>query len=132
MAVVTGNVFTIQKKYDPTSLVSLNSHLVKIGLPQVKVLYSVTGGTANTVFAVQLTYSDQSLLISNAPVYREGIPKVKMVYPFATGGANTAEPTIFSVQALASFPIGRNESSSILSYRYAVTGLTPPPTQFWS
>lgn len=130
MAEVTGNTFTVQKIYPPTSLAFKNSHIVKFGLPEEKVNYYITGGTANTVFSQHTLYYPTSML-GNVTISTIGIPKVKLIYPFARGGANTAEPLIFSEQVLY-FPINLDSASSTQSYRTGVTGRNPIPRQFWS
>lgn len=130
MAVVTGNTFTVQKIYPPASLAFKNSHIIKFGIPEEKVNYYITGGTANTVFSQHTLYYPTSML-GNVTISTIGIPKVKLIYPFATGGANTAEPLIFSEQVLY-FPINLDSASSTQSYRTGVTGRNPIPRQFWS
>jgi len=127
MAVVTGNTFTEQKLYSPSSM-PLIASVVQLGEPMFvsPVVYPYeTGGTtvANpTTFIEQVTYSPSSLFEGNY-ISQYGDPLYNQVYNEI--GMMLTEQTLY---APASLSIADSQNSS----NYAVTGLTPPPAQFWS
>lgn len=129
MAVVTGNIFSYQKGYTPTSLIA-NKSSAQIGLPLVKNVYPYETGGATvaspTTFSEQKTYPPNSFFEGN--FIKTGVPQMKEIY--------TEIGMVISEQILYS-PNSLSEINGKQSYKYAVTGIDKTTTtittiEFWS
>jgi hypothetical protein len=128
MAVVTGNTFTEQKTYSPSSM-PLLALIARLGKPMFvsPMVYPYeTGGTTvavPTTFTEQKTYSPASMF-EGYYVIQIASPQVKIIY------SQLGE--LFIEQQNYIFPNSLNEAVATQSIKQAVSGLVPPPPQFWS
>jgi len=131
MAEVTGNTFTVQKLYPPSSM-PLIAAVVTTNLPQTKEVYPYeTGGitvAVPTTFTEQVMYPPSSLF-EGSYISQYGDPMFNQTY--------TEIGLVFSEQTLYT-PTALSGATSTQSNLYAVTGLAKSAaqaetiTQFWS